>query len=430
MAARLGFCYVDSGALYRAIAVAAGSPAAADPASPAFAAAIESIPLRLEPAADRFRILLDGRELGAELRTPEVSRRASQLAVHGVVRAQVGRLLREAARIGPLVVEGRDIGTVVFPRATLKVFLLAGVAERARRRRLDLLRQGIDQPEEQVARDLEERDRRDSTRSDAPLREAEGALCLDTGMLHGRRAGGVDPGGVSPNGGREGRRLFRGRRPRRGGLRWPGNPRGACTIGGPRPRSAPRPGSSWVTARRGWKTFRAKEGSCSPPATSPTSIRWLSAPLFPASCATSPNGSFSPTRSSAGSFARTARCRWSAPAPTGARSRWPSRSSSEGEGLIVFPEGTRIRRPGVGEAKPGIGMLAVRSGVPVIPCWAGSTWDPRRSLLRRVPVHVRFGPPLVFAAPAGRRRRVAAYEMRPRDHGGHRDARDGRSDDR
>lgn len=181
VAGRLGFWYVDSGALYRALAVALG-PGGPDPASAAFAAAIESIPLRLEPAADRFRILLDGRELGAELRTPEVSRRASQLAVHGVVRAQVGRLLRGAARIGPLVVEGRDIGTVVFPRATLKVFLLAGVAERARRRRLDLLRQGIDQPEEQVARDLEERDRRDSTRSDAPLREAEGALCLDTGM--------------------------------------------------------------------------------------------------------------------------------------------------------------------------------------------------------------------------------------------------------
>jgi 1-acyl-sn-glycerol-3-phosphate acyltransferase len=82
----------------------------------------------------------------------------------------------------------------------------------------------------------------------------------------------------------------------------------------------------------------------------------------------------------------------------------------QGEGLIVFPEGTRIRRPGVGEAKPGIGMMAVRSGVPVIPCWAGSTWDPRRSLLRRVPVRVCFGPPLVFSAstePAEVRR---AYE--------------------
>lgn len=181
VAARLGFCYVDSGALYRAIAVALGVGPLPEATTPEFAAAVEAVPLRLEPAADGFHMLLDGRELGGELRTPEVSRRASQLAVHEVVRARVGRLMREAAQIGPLVVEGRDIGTVVFPQAALKVFLIAGVAERARRRRLDLLRQGIDQAEEQVARDLEERDRRDSTRSAAPLREAEGALCLDTG---------------------------------------------------------------------------------------------------------------------------------------------------------------------------------------------------------------------------------------------------------
>jgi CMP/dCMP kinase len=181
VAGRLGFCYVDSGAVYRAIAVALGTAGTPDEADPGSEAAIEAIPLRLAPAADRFRILLHGRELGPEMRTPEVSRLASQLAVHGAVRARVGRLLREAARIGPLVVEGRDIGTVVFPQATLKVYLVASVTERARRRRLDLLRQGIDQPVEEVARDLEERDRRDSTRAHAPLREAEGALCLDTG---------------------------------------------------------------------------------------------------------------------------------------------------------------------------------------------------------------------------------------------------------
>jgi cytidylate kinase len=181
VAERLGFCYVDSGAVYRAIAVALGAAGVVDPGDPAFAAAIEAIPLSLEPAADRFRIFLQGRELGAELRTPEVSRGASQLAVHEAVRIRVGRFLREAARIGPLVVEGRDIGTVVFPQAMLKVFLFADVAERARRRRLDLLAQGIDQPAEDVARDLEERDRRDSTREHAPLREAKGALCLDTG---------------------------------------------------------------------------------------------------------------------------------------------------------------------------------------------------------------------------------------------------------
>lgn len=83
---------------------------------------------------------------------------------------------------------------------------------------------------------------------------------------------------------------------------------------------------------------------------------------------------------------------------------------ASGQGLIVFPEGTRIRRPGVGEAKPGIGMMAVRSGVPVIPCWAGSTWNPRRSFWHREPVHVCFGPPLMFAPAATPPEARRAYE--------------------
>jgi 1-acyl-sn-glycerol-3-phosphate acyltransferase len=83
---------------------------------------------------------------------------------------------------------------------------------------------------------------------------------------------------------------------------------------------------------------------------------------------------------------------------------------ARGEGLLVFPEGTRIRRPGVGEAKPGIGMLAVRSGAPVVPVWAGTTWAPHRSLLHRVPVHLRFGAPLRFAPPAGPAMARPAYE--------------------
>ncbi|HOC17604.1 MAG TPA: (d)CMP kinase [Vicinamibacterales bacterium] len=89
-------------------------------------------------------------------------------------------LLREAAVRGSLGVEGRDIGTVVFPDAVLKVHLHAALPVRAERRQADLRRQGIDMPAGEVSRDLEERDRRDSTRADSPLRQAEGALVLDT----------------------------------------------------------------------------------------------------------------------------------------------------------------------------------------------------------------------------------------------------------
>lgn len=180
VAARLGFCYLDSGAVYRALALALTVAGIADDADPRTdpTAAAASVVIRPEPGS--FRVCLDGRELGAELRAPEIGSLASRIAVRPAVRARVGQLLRAAAGLGPLVVEGRDIGTVVFPDATLKVFLTAELPVRAERRRGDLRRQGVEVSREEVARDLAERDQRDSTRSDAPLRRPEGALEIDT----------------------------------------------------------------------------------------------------------------------------------------------------------------------------------------------------------------------------------------------------------
>jgi cytidylate kinase len=181
VAERLGFCYVDSGAVYRAIALALRASGVESPDSPLLGQALAGLPLRIEPTPERFLVRLGDLELGEELRTPEVTRFSSRIAVRPDVRSRVRELLRQAGRIGPLVVEGRDIGTVVFPEAVLKVFLTADLPVRARRRRLDLLRQGIQQGEEEVARELAERDRRDSTRAEAPLRRPDGALEIDTG---------------------------------------------------------------------------------------------------------------------------------------------------------------------------------------------------------------------------------------------------------
>ncbi len=183
VASRLGFAYIDSGALYRAIALALQGAGVTDAGDPAVSASVARLPLRIQLAAGSFRVMLSGRELGLEIRTPGISNLASKLAVRSEVRARVREILRQAARHGSLVVEGRDIGTVVFPDAVLKVFLTADLAERARRRRLDLLRQGVDQTEEEVARDLAERDRRDSTRADSPLAMAPGALVVDTSRI-------------------------------------------------------------------------------------------------------------------------------------------------------------------------------------------------------------------------------------------------------
>jgi cytidylate kinase len=183
VADRLGFCYIDSGAVYRAIALAMRESGEEDPMSPRVPAAVGALPLRIEPTPRAFRVFLGDRELGLEIRSPEISRLSSQLSVRPEVRDKVSLLLRAAARLGPLVVEGRDIGTVVFPRATLKVFLAAELPVRAERRRLDLLRQGREQSVDEVARELAERDERDSNRETAPLRPAGGALIIDTSKI-------------------------------------------------------------------------------------------------------------------------------------------------------------------------------------------------------------------------------------------------------
>lgn len=181
VAGRLGFCYVDSGAAYRAVALALAEAGIEDPADPRLAAALASIHLRLEPEPARFSVYLGEREVSGEIRTPRISNLSSMFAVCAEVRDRVTRLLREARRKGPMVVEGRDIGTAVFPDASLKVYLVASLPVRAERRRLDLLAQGVDQPAERVQRDLAERDHRDSTRTEAPLAKAEGAIEIDTG---------------------------------------------------------------------------------------------------------------------------------------------------------------------------------------------------------------------------------------------------------
>jgi cytidylate kinase len=123
---------------------------------------------------------LNGREVGSEIRTPEISALASRIARVGAVRVRVRELVRDAARRGPLVVEGRDIGTVVFPDARLKVYLTADLAVRALRRQHDLRKQGRDVSLADVERELSERDRRDSTRAESPLRRADDAIVIAT----------------------------------------------------------------------------------------------------------------------------------------------------------------------------------------------------------------------------------------------------------
>ena len=179
-ARRLGYAYIDSGALYRAIAVAAREAGIREDDDARLPPLLNGLPVVARTDDDLFRVYIGGREVTEELRDPEVAAFASRLAVRSDVRARVVAWLRELAAKGPAVVEGRDIGTAVFPDASLKIFLTADIEVRARRRAAEMRARGVESDENDVRRELAERDRRDSGREIAPLRRAEDAVEVDT----------------------------------------------------------------------------------------------------------------------------------------------------------------------------------------------------------------------------------------------------------
>ncbi len=181
VAERLGATYIDTGAMYRAVAwwARANGVDWADEAQLADLARRAEI--RFEPGTRR--IWLNGREITTEIRSHEISEGASKVsAVPGVRRALVA-LQQAMGRDASVVMEGRDIGTVVFPDAEVKIFLDAAPAERARRRCRDLEAAGTPFDERRVLEDIQRRDSRDSTRSDSPLTMASDAVAVDSTNL-------------------------------------------------------------------------------------------------------------------------------------------------------------------------------------------------------------------------------------------------------
>jgi CMP/dCMP kinase len=183
VATRLGFAYLDTGAMYRAVAAEALRRGIPTDDAEALTALAEALTLRFEHeggSALPTRVLSDGRDLTSEIRTPAVDVAVSPVSAVPGVRAAMVRVQREMASRGDCVVEGRDIGTVVFPGAEVKVYLSASAQERARRRTGDMERAGHDLSERTVLEHLERRDEADSTREASPLTVASDAVELDT----------------------------------------------------------------------------------------------------------------------------------------------------------------------------------------------------------------------------------------------------------
>jgi cytidylate kinase len=181
LAKRLGYVLVDTGALYRGLALIARERSVAWGDGPALGALASTLALHFVPMpGGALRLLAGERDLSADIRTPEISMGASDVSKHPEVRAALLELQRQLGKDGGVVLEGRDIGTVVFPDAELKVFLTASPDVRAERRVLDLQSRGIQADFGQTLAEIQARDAQDSGRSVAPLRAAPDAIVLDT----------------------------------------------------------------------------------------------------------------------------------------------------------------------------------------------------------------------------------------------------------
>ena len=175
----LGFHLLDIGALYRLVALASDR-ADVDIGD---VDTLAKIALRLDVKFGPDRVWLEGEEVSQLIRQEAIGNRASALAVHQPVRDALTALQRGFRKLPGLVADGRDMGTVIFPEARLKVFLTASVEARARRRYKQLIDKGISANIEDLLRDLEARDARDRSRAAAPLRPAEDAHRLDTSEM-------------------------------------------------------------------------------------------------------------------------------------------------------------------------------------------------------------------------------------------------------
>lgn len=185
VAQRLGFVYIDTGAMYRAVTLLALREAMDLGSEAELSSLVQRADIRLEnrEGETKPRVILNGEDVTGEIRSPEVSRHVSLVAQVPVVRKQMVELQRQMGEAGGVVMDGRDIGTHVFPRAEIKIFLTASIEERAMRRGKELQEKGYPVDWEKLKAEIFSRDQMDTEREIAPLIKAPDAILLDTTSL-------------------------------------------------------------------------------------------------------------------------------------------------------------------------------------------------------------------------------------------------------
>lgn len=180
LAARLGYKYLDTGAMYRALTYFALKNNISPSDGAVLAAVARKLQIDFETGRDSNRVLASGKDVTDDIRTPEVTRHVSEVSAHKAVREAMVAKQRKMGTGGSIVAEGRDTATVVFQDADIKIFLTASVKERAQRRLLDLIKMGVNTNLEEQVAELQRRDEYDSTREHSPLRRAKGSFAVDT----------------------------------------------------------------------------------------------------------------------------------------------------------------------------------------------------------------------------------------------------------
>ena len=184
VAKRLNILYVDTGALYRAIGLYIYRCGVDPTDAEAVAARLSEIDLRLTQSEEGQVVILNGENVNGDIRLPEISMYASKVSAIPAVRAFLLDLQRNTARTNNVIMDGRDIGTVIFPDADVKIFLFASDEVRAKRRYKELLEKGVSTTFEEVLSDMRKRDENDRTRAIAPALPAEDAVMLDSSELN------------------------------------------------------------------------------------------------------------------------------------------------------------------------------------------------------------------------------------------------------
>ena len=183
VAAKKGYVYVDTGAMYRAMALYFLRACISKDDEAKISASVDDIRVSIKYEDGAQHVILNDEDVTGLIRTEEVGNMASATSVYGAVRTKLVALQQELAKTTDVIMDGRDIGTVVLPNANVKVFLTASVECRAKRRFDELKAKGENPDFEQIAKDIEERDYRDSHRQISPLKQAEDAVLVDSSNM-------------------------------------------------------------------------------------------------------------------------------------------------------------------------------------------------------------------------------------------------------